>query len=154
MSTIQIAATDPDDDYVRCGESEYVEKGVFANVNHSIDGVTVKQVSTKGEQRSMLEYNVIDIYLCLGVGLSHRPAFLSDTLPETESLVFILSYYYDADLKVTTYVVKRLDAGHNASDRTLILIDLMSSSTYKCNPTFKEKIMDKTSKYRLIKPHK
>ena len=64
MSTIQIAATDPDDDYVKCGESEYVEKGVFANVNHSIDGVTVKQVSTKEEeQRSVLEHNVIDIYL-------------------------------------------------------------------------------------------
>ena len=43
-STIKIAATDPDDDYVKCGESVFVESGVLAEKGHKLPGVTIEEV--------------------------------------------------------------------------------------------------------------
>ena len=44
-STVKIAATDPDDDYVKCGESLFVESGVFAEAAPKLPGVTIEEVS-------------------------------------------------------------------------------------------------------------
>ena len=44
-STIKIAATDPDDDWIKCRKSEYVEIGIFGQPGHILPGATVDEVN-------------------------------------------------------------------------------------------------------------
>ena len=44
MSTVKIAATDPDDDWVKCGKSEYIESGKLSEKGHILPGVTIDEV--------------------------------------------------------------------------------------------------------------
>ena len=44
-STVKIAVTDPDDDYVRCQKPRFVQNGIFAETNRKLPGVTINEVS-------------------------------------------------------------------------------------------------------------
>ena len=44
-STVKIAVTDPDDDYVRCHEPRFVQSGIFSHTSNKLPGVTINEVS-------------------------------------------------------------------------------------------------------------
>ena len=43
-STLNIAAIDPDDDYVKCGQALYMEAGIFSLSSLALSGVTIEEV--------------------------------------------------------------------------------------------------------------
>ena len=64
VSTVKIAATDPDDDWVKCGKSEYIESGVFAvGKGHTLPGVTIDEVIDY-----VNDFNSMCVFVCVWVG--------------------------------------------------------------------------------------
>ena len=46
-STLNIAAIDPDDDYVKCGQALYMEAGIFSLSSLALSGVTITEVGLR-----------------------------------------------------------------------------------------------------------